>query len=305
MKLLARRRRRASRARMGSPRAAARRAGARARRSRRDASAGAAARLPRCAARIVPRGRRAARSEAKEGALPPVVTLDQGVRYRADARRQRGRRRGPRAGRRRAGARSPVFTTNGDYSRSLGRGIEPTNNDRGEALRITRGKHDVPVAIEMAMAGCSAGAVRRVEMPSQMGFDIRRGQRGALSFSGRQRIERYQRPSCPAAAALPAGRRAALQVELLGRTAAGEQGRGPLERTEEDVEARPPAARGRVVYGHVSSGRGGGGHRRSLATTASGAARARWRRGHRAPRREENAVEAIGTRARRPGASRP
>ena len=39
-----------------------------------------------------------------------------------------------------------VFTTNGDYIYSFGRGIEPRNNDRGEALRVTLGKRDVPAA---------------------------------------------------------------------------------------------------------------------------------------------------------------
>ena len=148
--------------------------------------------LPRCADIESCREEGERREAAKEAALPPVVTLDQGVRYREMTRGDSaggGAGLAPGDG---ADIAFAVFTTNGDYIYSLGRGIEPTNNDRGEALRITLGKHDVPVAIEMAMAGMQRGAVRRVEMPSQLGFDTSEWQPAPSSFSGRQRIERYR-----------------------------------------------------------------------------------------------------------------
>ena len=152
--------------------------------------------LPRCADIESCREEGERREAAKQAALPPVITLEKGVRYREMTRGD-----GASGGGASGGGLAPgdgadiafaVFTTNGDYIYSLGRGIEPANNDRGEALRITLGKHDVPVAIEMAMAGMQRGAVRRVEMPSQLGFDTSEWQPAPSSFSGRQRIERYR-----------------------------------------------------------------------------------------------------------------
>ena len=79
-----------------------------------------------------------------------------------------------------------VFASNGDYMWSLGKGLEPGNNDRGDALRVRLGggvgaaaadgaavpapaqqpPRDVPLAVEMAMVGMRRGAVRRVEVPT-------------------------------------------------------------------------------------------------------------------------------------------
>jgi hypothetical protein len=86
--------------------------------------------------------------EVQEKEAGPIVNLGKGVRYRE----------------KRIGSGDVAFlpgdvgeltyivtNTGGNYLWSLGRGIEPGQNDITERLRIILGHHDVPVAVEMAL----------------------------------------------------------------------------------------------------------------------------------------------------------
>ena len=82
---------------------------------------------------------------------------------------------------------------NGDYMWSLGLSKELGLNDLGETVRLVLGRHDVPVAVEMAIAGMKQGTVRTVEMPPQLGFSTAKSDSMLPStFSGKQRYQRYQ-----------------------------------------------------------------------------------------------------------------
>jgi len=89
--------------------------------------------------------RRIAQQEAEAG---PIVNLGNSVRYRqpksgtGELTLQEGDA---------AEITFMVTTTGGNYMWSLGRNVEPGQQDYGETLTIVVGKHDVPVAVERAL----------------------------------------------------------------------------------------------------------------------------------------------------------
>lgn len=99
--------------------------------------------------------RRIAQQELQAG---PIVNLGNSVRYRepqpgtGDLVLQDGDS---------AEITFMVTTTGGNYMWSYGRNIEPGQQDYGETLTVVVGKHDVPVAVEMALL------VRNFKTPSR------------------------------------------------------------------------------------------------------------------------------------------
>jgi FKBP-type peptidyl-prolyl cis-trans isomerase len=130
--------------------------------------------------------KRIAQQEADAG---PKVNLGNGVRYREP-------RRGTGDLELKAGDVAEitfqVTTTGGNYMYSLGRSVEPGQKDLGETLRIVLGRHDVPIAVEMAIEGMKKGGIRKVEMPPKLGFSTSNGQPAPTTFSGKKKMERYE-----------------------------------------------------------------------------------------------------------------
>ena len=120
----------------------------------------------------------------------PRVSLGKGVQYR-ETRRGTGEQTLVQGDA--AEITFMVMTTGGNYMYSLGRDIEPGQHDLGETLRITLGKHDVPIAVEMALEGMKKGAIRRVEMPPNLGFETSSGVPAPKTFSGKKKMERYSK----------------------------------------------------------------------------------------------------------------
>ena len=130
------------------------------------------------------------RRVAEEDALlGPIVNMGQGVRYRESRRGT-----GPAL---KVGdvceVTYEVQKSNGDYMWSLGRDKEPGKRDLGETYRVVLGKHDVPVAVEMALEGMQKGGVRKIEMPPNLGFETSKNEAPPLpdNFSGQKKYERY------------------------------------------------------------------------------------------------------------------
>mmetsp|Transcript_49316 Transcript_49316/g.79587 ORF Transcript_49316/g.79587 Transcript_49316/m.79587 type:complete len:154 (+) Transcript_49316:62-523(+) len=76
---------------------------------------------------------------------------------------------------------------------SLGLDKEPGQRDLGETLRVTLGKHDVPIAVEMALLGAKKGAERRIEVPPHLGFATSNWLPQPATFEGKQRMEGYRK----------------------------------------------------------------------------------------------------------------
>jgi len=75
---------------------------------------------------------------------------------------------------------------------STGYGKEPGLQDLGESYRVVVGNHDVPTAVEMALAGAKKGSIRKVEIPPKLGFETSGWQPAPATFEGKQRMERYK-----------------------------------------------------------------------------------------------------------------
>lgn len=129
------------------------------------------------------------RIEQQEKEKGPIVNLGNGVRFReskkggGDIELKQGDA---------AEITYMVTTTGGDYMWSFGRNVEPGLKDYGETIRVVLGKHDVPIAVEIALEGMRQGGIRKVEMPPSLGFSTSSGQPAPSTFSGKKKLERYQ-----------------------------------------------------------------------------------------------------------------
>lgn len=86
-----------------------------------------------------------------------------------------------------------VRNTGGMYIYSLGRGRpDKTRDDLGETYRVRLGKHDVPIAVELAMEGMRRGGIRAIEMPPSLGFESSSWEPKPTNFAGERRMENYR-----------------------------------------------------------------------------------------------------------------
>lgn len=119
----------------------------------------------------------------------PIVRLEGGVSYRE-------MQAGVGVGARQGDVVDIVYQVlrgNGYYMYSLGLDKEPGQRDLGETYKLTLGRHEVPVAVEMALEGAKKGAVRRVEMPPKLGFETSNWNPPPATFEGKQRMEGYRK----------------------------------------------------------------------------------------------------------------
>lgn len=86
-----------------------------------------------------------------------------------------------------------VRNTGGMYIYSLGRGRpDKTRDDLGETYRVRLGKHDVPIAVELAMEGMRRGGIRAIELPPSLGFETSSWEPKPTNFAGERRMENYR-----------------------------------------------------------------------------------------------------------------
>ena len=93
-----------------------------------------------------------------------------------------------------------ISTASGQYMYSKGFGYEKVEfggklqSDLGlDSMRITLGKHQVPVGIEMALLGMGKGERRRVELPPGVGFETSKWSPEPTTRRGKTQIEQYKR----------------------------------------------------------------------------------------------------------------
>lgn len=93
-----------------------------------------------------------------------------------------------------------ISTASGQYMYSKGFGFEKVEfggklqSDLGlDSMRVTIGKHQVPVGIEMALLGMGKGERRRVELPPGVGFETSKWNPEPTTRRGKTQIEQYKR----------------------------------------------------------------------------------------------------------------
>jgi hypothetical protein len=139
--------------------------------------------------------RRSADSEARAGPLRNVGPIGANglgrVRYRAMKETGDGP---PLLEGDAADIRFDVVSTGGEYLYSIP-SREPGAAAAGvlDTYRLVLGSHDVPIGVEMALAGAHRGDFRRIEVPPDLGFETSNWQPAPTGFSGKQRLERYRR----------------------------------------------------------------------------------------------------------------
>lgn len=94
-----------------------------------------------------------------------------------------------------------ISKAGGAYMYSKGFGFEKIDIGDGQlrpdngldSLKITLGKHNVPVGVEQALVGMKRGERRRVNVPSSVGFDTSNWQPEPTTRRGKAQIAQYQR----------------------------------------------------------------------------------------------------------------
>jgi FKBP-type peptidyl-prolyl cis-trans isomerase len=85
-----------------------------------------------------------------------------------------------------------VFRINGDYMFSLGKGAE-LQHDEGSQYRLVLGAHQVPQAVELAIAGMREGGKRKIVVPPNLGWAADANQLPLpATFSGKRKLELYR-----------------------------------------------------------------------------------------------------------------
>lgn len=128
----------------------------------------------------------------------PIIKLSKGVRYRV---LQPSSVTGPKV---QEGSSIDLIysisTASGQYMYSKGFGFEKIEfgnklqSDLGlDSMRVTLGKHQVPIGIEMALLGMGRGERRRVELPPGVGFETSNWSPEPTTRRGKTQIEQYKR----------------------------------------------------------------------------------------------------------------
>ena len=138
--------------------------------------------------------RRAAEADAKAGPVRNVGPVGANgfgrVRYRAMKETSDGQPLRPGDS---AEIRFDVLSTSGNLLYGVP-SREPGEAQVGvlDSYRIRLGDHDVPVGVELALEGAHQGAIRRIEVPPDLGFETSGWKPVPSGFSGRQRLENYR-----------------------------------------------------------------------------------------------------------------
>lgn len=150
----------------------------------------------------------------------PIIKLSNGVRYRvlqpptSGAKVQEGSS---------VDLIYSISTASGQYMYSKGFGFEKVEfgnklqSDLGlDSMRVTLGKHQVPVGIEMALVGMGRGERRRVELPPGVGFETSNWSPEPTTRRGKTQIEQYKKKLVGFGSQPPFPAETVWDIEVLG-----------------------------------------------------------------------------------------
>ncbi|KAL3775386.1 hypothetical protein ACHAWO_006577 [Cyclotella atomus] len=116
-----------------------------------------------------------------------------------------------------------ISTASGQYMYSKGFGYEKVEfgnklqSDLGlDSMRVTIGKHQVPIGIEMALMGMGRGERRRVELPPGVGFETSNWSPEPITRRGKTQIEQYKKKLTGFGSQPPFPAETVWDVEVLG-----------------------------------------------------------------------------------------